>query len=393
MEIQPASKKIKTNNLAEYNPLIMSSIYKTQKINKIIEYIEDINYIENQHNIISLFIKEHTIYTEEDLIKIIDFFIEKNIKLDLLNEFNYTPLIVCINNKFTKLAKILIEKEIGIYLETATLFNAIIYKNQSSLMKLVLEKKVSPNVIELDMTPLMIASYHRKHEMVKLLLDSDVDYNYINCNGENAMFYACNSSHNNSDPNFQIINMLIEKKVNLNIKNKNGETSLFYASRSINRYTHLTLITLLEAGANPNLTDNFGNNPLMVLINDNDNMNQSILMIIPIIITLINAGLNINHKNNMGQSVFDMMDNEMFQYYQLCSNYMSSKINHKIYINKECLICLEESSKMVLFDKCNHCVICFKCFQNLVNHHLDYIDIKCPYCNIAISTHTIIETI
>jgi ankyrin repeat protein len=393
MEIQPASKKIKTNNLTEYNPLIMSSIYKTQKINKIIEYIGDINYIENQHNIISLFIKEHTIYTEEDLIKIIDFFIEKKIKLDLLNEFNYTPLIVCINNKFTKLAKILIEKEIGIYLETATLFNAIIYKNQPTMMKLVLEKRVSPNVIELDMTPLMIASYHRKHEMVKLLLDSDVDYNYINCNGENAMFYACNSSHNNSDPNFQIINMLIGKKVNLNIKNKNGETPLFYASRSINRYTHLTLITLLEAGANPNLTDNFGNNPLMVLINDNDNMNQSILMIIPIIITLINAGLNINHKNNMGQSVFDMMDNEMFQYYQLCSNYMSSKINHKIYINKECLICLEEAPKMVLFDKCNHCIICFKCFQNLVNHHLNYIDIKCPYCNIAISTHTIIETI
>lgn len=393
MEIQPASKKIKTNNLLEYNSLIMSSIYKTQKINKIIKYIEDINYIENQHNIISLFIKEHTIYTEEDLIKIIDFFIKKNIKLDLLNEFNYTPLIVCINNKFTKLAKILIEKEIGIHLETATLFNAIIYKNQPTMMKLVLEKRVSPNVIEFDMTPLMIASYHRKHEMVKLLLDSDVDYNYINSNGENAIFYACNSSHNNSDPNFQIINMLIEKKVNLNIKNKNGETPLFYASRSINRYTHLTLITLLEAGANPNLTDNFGNNSLMVLINDNDNMNQSILMIIPIIITLINAGLNINHKNNMGQSVFDMMDNEMFQYYQLCSNYMSTKINHKIYINKECLICLEEAPKMVLFDKCNHCVICFKCFQNLVNHHLDYIDIKCPYCNIAISTHTIIETI
>jgi ankyrin repeat protein len=393
MEIQPASKKIKTNNLSEYNPLIMSAIYKTQKIDKIIEYINEINSIENQHNIISLFIKEHTIYTKDDLIKIIDFFIKKNIKLDLLNEFNYTPLIVCINNKFTKLAEILIEKEIGIHLETATLFNAIIYKNQPILMKLVLEKGVSPNVIEFDMTPLMIASYHRKHEMVKLLLDSDIDCNYINCNGENAMFYACNSLYNNSDPNFQIINMLIEKKINLNIKNKNGETPLFYASRSINRYTHLTLITLLEGDANPNLTDNFGNNPLMSLLNDNNNMNESILMIIPIIITLINAGLNINHKNNMGQSVFDMMDNEMFQYYQLCSNYMSSKINHKIYINKECLICLEEASKMVLFDKCNHSVICFKCFQNLVNHHTDYIDVKCPYCNIAISTHTIIETI
>jgi ankyrin repeat protein len=393
MEIEPVSKKIKTNNLTEYNPIIMSSIYKTKKIDKIIEYINEIDCINNQHNIISLFIKEHTIYTKEDLIKIITFFIEKNIKLDLLNEFNYTPLIVCINNKFTKLAEILIEKEIGIHLETVTLFNAIIYKNQLTIMKLLLEKGVDPNVIELDMTPLMIASYHRKHEMVKLLLDSYVDYNYINCNGENAMFYACNSSHNNSDPNFQIINMLIEKKINLNIKNKNGETPLFYASRSINRYTHLTLITLLEADANPNLTDNFGNNPLMTLLIDNDNMNESILMIIPIIITFINSGLNINHKNNMGQSVFDMMDNEMFQYYQLCSTYISSKINHKIYINKECLICLEDAHKMVLFDKCNHCVICFKCFQNLVNHHIDYIDVKCPYCNITISTHTIIETI
>ncbi len=393
MDIQPASKKIKTSNVSEYNPLIMSAIYKTKNIDKIKEYIEDIDYIENQHNIISLFIKENMSYTKEDLIKIIDFFIEKNIKLDLLNEFNYTPLIVCINNKFIKLAEILIEKEIGIYLETPTLFNAIIYKNQPNILKLILEKGVNPNVIELDMTPLMIASFHRKHEMVKLLIDSNVDCNYINCNGENAMFYACNSLYNNSDPNFQIINMLIEKKINLNIKNKDGETPLFYASRSINRYTHLTLMSLLEAGANPNMIDNFGNNPLMALLNDNDNMNQSIIMIIPIIMTFINAGLNINHKNNIGQSVFDMMDNEMFQYYQLCTNYMSSKINQKIYINKECLICLEEAHKMVLFDKCNHCVICFKCFQNLVNQYTNYIDIKCPYCNIHISTHTIVETI
>ena len=96
----------------------------------------------------------------------------------------------------------------------------------------------------------------------------------------------------------------------------------------------------------------------------------------------------------MGKSAIDIMDNEMFQYYQLCSNYNSSSvINNKIFMNKECIICLEEHTKMVLFNKCNHCVLCFQCFQNLVNHQRNYMDVKCPYCNINISTHTIIETI
>ncbi len=394
--LEPATKKIKTDNFSEYNPLMMSAILKNNNIEKVKEYIMKVNYIENQHNIISLFIKEHAIYTIEDLNRLIDFFLEIKINLVMLNDFQFTPLIVCINNKFIKLAEIFIQKEIGIHVETATLLTAIIYKNLPNIMKLVLEKGVNPNAVQYDMSALMVASYHRRTEMVKLLLDYNVDYNYINSNGENTMFFACNSLYNNETSNLEIINMLLEKKININLRNNHGETPIFNASRSINKYTNLSIMTLIEAGANPNELDNFGNNPLMTLFSDSDNMNNEIIVILPIIMTFVKGGINVNHKNNMGQSIFNMMDDDMIQYYKLCSSYNTlNKINNKIYTSKECLICLEEdkNKKMVLFDKCNHCVTCFKCFQNLVNQHTNYIDIKCPYCNIHISTHTIVETL
>jgi ankyrin repeat protein len=392
-EQEPNSKRIK---IEKYNSYTLSHLYKIQNVDMIKEYINTLNIndiLDNQHNIISLFIKENDTYSYNDLITIIDFFIGKGINLKMLNNFGFTPLIVCINNKFIKLAKILIEKEIGINTETHLLFEAIIYKNLYEILKLILEKGINPNTLHYDMTPLMIASYHRRYDMVQLLLEFKTDINYLNNNCENALFFACNSSYNNTKPNFEIINSLIKHKININTKNNNGETPLFYATKLINKHNHLTIITLLEAGADPNLTDIYGNNPLITLINDN--INESILILIPIMMTLINAGTNVNHKNNKGYSIFDIMDNEMFQYYQLCSNYNYNvpRINNKIYISKECLICFETNSKMVLFDKCNHSVLCFKCFQNLINHHNNQIDIKCPYCNMNISTHTIIESL
>ena len=111
-------------------------------------------------------------------------------------------------------------------------------------------------------------------------------------------------------------------------------------------------------------------------------------------ITLLNHGADINHTNNNGESIYTLMSTNIKEYFDICYMFTRKKLNNKIFINSECVICNEKENKMVYVEPCQHIVSCFKCFQNLevfsVNNETFC---KCPMCNTHISNHTIVEYI
>ena len=80
------------------------------------------------------------------------------------------------------------------------------------------------------------------------------------------------------------------------------------------------------------------------------------------------------------------------------NNTIKNKVNNKLFISKACLICIEEKQQMILFNDCNHSVICVECYNILLNYHKVLIEkndndindennnlLKCPYCNELVS--------
>jgi hypothetical protein len=241
-------------------------------------------------------------------------------------------------------------------------------------------------------SPLMLACYYNNQEIIEMLLEHNANPAITNDYNKYPLMYSCDLKNMVGNYNFEIINLLIQKGSPINQCDSISCTPLIYACRTINEKSHLVITTLLEAGADPNLQDNNGNNALLNLIKGD--LEFLLHLIIPIMITLIKYGVDKNHINKEGESIFDIMDDNAILYFHMCSSYTTPSINNKIYINNTCLICINQNPKMVMFDSCKHAVICFDCYQNLMEHSAksDTL-VKCPYCNTVVSTHTLIQTL
>ena len=93
-------------------------------------------------------------------------------------------------------------------------------------------------------TALIVASREGAIDVVRDLLDRDVNINLTNNDGNNALWFACFKN------NLTLMRLLINAGIEINNQNDNGVTVLMYAASS-GKIDAVKL--LLAAGANPRL--------------------------------------------------------------------------------------------------------------------------------------------
>ncbi len=98
--------------------------------------------------------------------------------------------------------------------------------------------------LENGATALIVASREGIIDVVRDLLDSGVNINLRNNDGNNALWFGCFQN------NLPLMELLINQGIEIDNQNDNGVTVLMYAASS-GKADALTL--LLNAGANPSL--------------------------------------------------------------------------------------------------------------------------------------------
>jgi len=115
----------------------------------------------------------------------------------------------------------------------------------------------------------------------------------------------------------EIIQILLDHDADINIQDRSGWTALMYATWN-ESYPEIGIYIkkLLKAGADPNIQDKFNNwtalMNLAIWSGDTDLME-----------TLVEAGADINAKNNDGQTALDILKNE---YPEKHSQWISSMV-------------------------------------------------------------------
>jgi ankyrin repeat protein len=422
--------KIKINNIDNtYSNNLFHQLLKEENIIELKNFLKKLNLDDicnNQYNILSSFIKENRRFSYEQLLDLFIFFKELGIDFNIKNNIGYTPLSFCIRNKDINLAKILINFEKNKvfndnqnYIIHLSVINSL-YNITQMLLEIDYENNTfyKDEINDEDLTPLMIAVLNKDINMINLLFEFNINPNIQNLRGTTALMYACNSlnknkhsiNENNTENILtnQIINILINNGSNINIVDSLNQTALNYACSYIDDDTLNKTVSLLDAGANPNICDIYGNTPLLNISQNIYNNNHYYL--ISIMMILIKYGSDITLTNSNGYSIYDLMSSKLSTCFNLVykidkkSNLMSTSTSkNKLFISKKCLICFEEKENMVLFNNCHHSVTCYKCYQilkmkniNLNNEYIYEEDIennmennmiKCPYCNLNNNIH------
>ena len=383
---------------------ILRELFIIKNFDNICKYISNVNYWENHLKIINILIRENPNLTDEFIRKIMKFLIDININFNLKSRDGLTPLKICIYHKNIEMCKILISIKAGV--NEKNLIYDIIKSKDINIFKLFFDNDDVLSILDLNyqdregITPIMFSIFLNQYEMTKILLEKGANHNLKNINGETPLMIACNNrnitfpDNNGNILKQEIINILIEKGSDINEKDNNSRTALYYSLANVNEFSIFTIISLLEAGANPNILDLNSNNALLSLIIENENIENSYGL--SIMMTLINYGVNKTHLNINNENIYDFLSNDFLQYFQMFDSLRSADnstgSSTKIFISKSCLICFEEDKKMILADSCRHIVCCYDCFIKLHIHQRNNI-IKCPYCNIPITTHKIVENI
>ncbi len=424
---QNFNMKININKIVNiYNNNLFHQLLTEENIIEIKNFLKNLNFkdiLDNQYNIISSFIKENRRYSYEQVLDLFIFFKELGIDFNIKNNIGYTPLSFCIRNKDINLAKIIINFEKNKvfndnqnYIIHLSVINSL-YNITQILLEIDYENNTfyKDEINDEDLTPLMIAVLNKDINMINLLFEFNVNPNIQNLKGTTALMYACNSLNKNKkikniiynyneyvDENIltnQIISILINNGSNINIVDSLNQTALNYACSYIDDDTLNKTLSLLNAGANPNICDICGNTPLLNISQNIYNNNHYYL--ISIMMILIKYGSDITFTNSNGHSIYDLMTPKLSECFNLLykidkiNNLMNSSTSkNKLFISKKCLICFEDKENMVLFNKCHHSVTCYECYQilkmkNTNFHNEDIVEeddesniIKCPYCNL-----------
>src|SRR6266702_2301563 len=123
-----------------------------------------------------------------------------------------------------------------------------------------------------DCTPLHIASYHGKFEVVRLLLDHGAAAHAETNNGDNPLHkVSCKSQVKSLEDSVRVARLLLERGVDVNVQSKHKWTPLHFASH----YGKPDIVRLLlDHGANANAESENGDNPLHKVCGNSQDKSQ-----------------------------------------------------------------------------------------------------------------------
>ena len=152
-------------------------------------------------------------------------------------------------------------------------------------------------------TPLHIANMRGHHHLIKLLAPSPESFQFKDNDGCTPLYYACKSSHIECVREFTVqIPDVFGDLVKFNVADNDGTTPLSVRTGSGGTILHVAcnkgdinvVKKLLEAGADPNVTDEFGFTPLMRAVVSTIKSGITTDMVSSIITALCNSKFNVN---------------------------------------------------------------------------------------------------
>ena len=165
-----------------------------------------------------------------------------------------TPICRAIRHRNFDIVKLLVENgaDVNIVSDklTSPLYYAVIFEDVN-IVKYLIDNgaEVNNRGFYLDRTALHQACNLDRKDIVKLLLEHNINVNIRDDKGETALHYAV--INNNTD----IIKLLIDNGTEINARNYEGQTALHIAVI----YKNIEAIkTLLDSGINKNIKDNEG---------------------------------------------------------------------------------------------------------------------------------------
>lgn len=159
--------------------------------------------------------------------------------------------------------------------------------NQLDVAALLIERGANVNLVDFDgTTALHFAAYYNTPEIMEALLNSGADIDAIDRLGSTPLMIAVINEWK------EIVTFLVNKGANVNIVDVKGETSLHFAA-----YDSDLMELLLEAGANIDAADQYGNTVLMAAVKKRNPVGVKML---------IERGANIELRNSDGKIARDL---------------------------------------------------------------------------------------
>ncbi|ATZ80688.1 ankyrin repeat/calcium channel domain-containing protein [Bodo saltans virus] len=202
-------------------------------------------------------------------IELVNFLLKKNARIDIEND-DLSILAIPIHFGYNSMLEILLEtdkKQFGISLinfrdrnNKIPLHHAIEKKNIDAI-NILLKYNSNVNIVDKDgYNSLFYAIKSRSIEIVKLILPHISNINAKSFAGENVLHISCNLQL------VQITEILIKQNIMINAIDTNNELSPLHYSVLVNNNNLVKI--LLNAGANINIQDVYGNTPLHYIITE-----------------------------------------------------------------------------------------------------------------------------
>jgi len=206
-----------------------------------------------------------------------------------VDSFGNTPLHMAALNNNIEVTRILLNVDANINcqnkINNTPLHNAV-WNDSTEVVHILIGSGADLNIQGNNgRTPLYIAAFNNNIKISRMLIDAKAKLDIQNNNGETALYAAVFGNY------IEIAQLLIDAKANLNIENKEGETPLYLAAGY--NYIEITQL-LIKEGVNLNHQNKEDGNTALHMVAKKNNRKIALI--------LINAGADVNIKNNKGET-------------------------------------------------------------------------------------------
>lgn len=240
-----------------------NAIFKTVDTSDI---LFDINIRDDQHNYLLTYA---VILNQPSIVRLL---IENGAKIDIVDKYDRSILVIPITYSYDEILEILLEKNkdnIGISITDIKdknlripLHYAIEVQNINAI-KLLLQYGSNPNIIDKDgLNSLHLAVKSRSLTICEIIVSSIGDINSKYNTGESALHISCNLQL------VDISRLLIKNGINVNSQDYFHEITALHYSVLLNNKELIAL--LLKNNADPNIQDIYGNTALHYCIIENN---------------------------------------------------------------------------------------------------------------------------